>query len=47
VDHYRELVRFFGDDDLATRIMLEGILVVEEEHVSDMNDLLTNHNGKA
>src|SRR6267142_5838864 len=32
VDHYRELIRFFGENDPATRIMLEGILVVEEEH---------------
>jgi bacterioferritin len=40
VDHYRELIRFFGDDDPATRVMLEGILTVEEEHASDMQDLL-------
>lgn len=43
VDHYRELIRFFGDDDPATRTMLEGILVVEEEHAADMLDLLTAH----
>ncbi|HTC54238.1 MAG TPA: ferritin-like domain-containing protein, partial [Steroidobacteraceae bacterium] len=29
IDHYRELIRYFGDRDPATRIMLEGILVVE------------------
>lgn len=43
VDHYRELIRYFGDDDPATRIMLEGILVVEEEHTNDMHDLLVAH----
>jgi len=46
VDHYRELVRFFGDNDPATRVMMESILVVEEEHAADMQDLLVAH-GKA
>jgi len=46
VDHYRELIRYFGDDDPGTRIMLEGILVVEEEHADDMHDLLVAHEGK-
>ncbi len=45
VDHYRELIRFFGDDDPATRVMLEGILVTEEEHADDMHDLLIAHEG--
>ena len=43
VDHYRELIRYFGDDDPATRTMLQGILAVEEEHASDMLDLLEAH----
>ncbi len=43
VDHYRELVRYFGNDDPATRVMIEGILAVEEEHASDMLDLMTTH----
>jgi bacterioferritin len=46
VDHYRELIRYFGDDDPGTRTMLEGILVVEEEHADDMHDLLVAHEGK-
>jgi bacterioferritin len=46
VDHYRELIRYFGDDDPATRVMLEGILLVEEEHATDMHDLLVAHEGK-
>jgi len=31
VDHYRELIRYFGEDDPGTRTMMEGILRVEEE----------------
>ncbi|HEY1638357.1 MAG TPA: ferritin-like domain-containing protein [Rhizomicrobium sp.] len=46
VDHYRELIRYFGDDDPGTRVMLEGILVVEEEHANDMHDLLVAHEGR-
>jgi bacterioferritin len=46
VDHYRELIRYFGDSDPGTRIMLEGILVVEEEHANDMHDLLVAHEGR-
>ena len=45
VDHYRELIRYFGDDDPGTRVMLDGILVVEEEHANDMHDLLVAHEG--
>jgi bacterioferritin len=46
VDHYRELIRYFGDDDPTTRVMIEGILAVEEEHVDDMHDLLVAHEGQ-
>jgi bacterioferritin len=46
VDHYRELIRYFGDDDPATRVMIEEILVVEEEHANDMHDLLVTHEGR-
>jgi len=45
VEHYRELVRYFGDHDPVTRLMIEGILTKEEEHASDMLDLLTRHGG--
>jgi bacterioferritin len=45
VDHYRELVRYFGNDDPGTRTMMEGILTVEEEHANDMHDLLVAHEG--
>ncbi len=45
IDHYRELIRYFGNDDPGTRTMLEGILIVEEEHANDMHDLLVAHEG--
>lgn len=45
IDHYRELIRYFADDDPATRTMIEGILSVEEEHANDMHDLLIAHEG--
>ncbi|HEX3810136.1 MAG TPA: ferritin-like domain-containing protein [Rhizomicrobium sp.] len=46
VDHYRELIRYFGNDDPGTRTMLESILLVEEEHANDMHDLLVAHEGR-
>ena len=45
-EHYRELIRYFGDDDSTTRVMMEGILGNEEEHANDMHDLLVAHQGK-
>jgi bacterioferritin len=45
VEHYSELVRYFGDDDPTTRVMLEGILAVEEDHADEMHDLLEAHQG--
>ena len=46
VEHYRELVRFFAEKDPTTRVMLEGILAVEEEHANDMHDLLVAREGR-
>ena len=40
VEAYRELVRFLGDRDPTTRVMIEGILAQEEEHADDLRDLL-------
>ena len=45
VDHYRELIRYFGNDDPSTRVMIEEILTKEEEHANDMHDLLVAHQG--
>ena len=46
VDHYRELIRYFGNNDPGTRTLLEGILTVEEEHANDMHDLLVAQEGR-
>jgi bacterioferritin len=46
VDHYRELIRYFGNDDPGTKTMLDSILRKEEEHANDMHDLLVAHEGK-
>jgi bacterioferritin len=43
IESYREMVRFFGENDPTTRRMLEEILAVEEEHANDMVDLLEQH----
>jgi bacterioferritin len=45
IEHYQELIRYFGDKDPTTRIMLEHILADEEDHASDMHDLLVAHEG--
>lgn len=46
VEHYRELIRYFAENDPTTRHMLESILETEEEHASDMLDLLMAHEGR-
>ena len=45
VEHYRELIRYFAEKDPTTRLMLERILSVEEEHADEMHDLLEAHQG--
>ncbi|WP_206239134.1 ferritin-like domain-containing protein [Novosphingobium terrae] len=42
VEAYRELIRFIGDRDPTTRVLLEGILAQEEEHADELRDLLEN-----
>ena len=46
IQTYREMVRYFGEKDPTTRVMLEGILAQEEEHANDMHDLLVSHEGR-
>lgn len=43
IDSYREMIRYFGDDDPTSRRMIEGILAVEEEHAADMSGLLEKY----
>ena len=40
IDVYREMIKHFGDKDPTTRVMIEDILEDEEEHASDLSDLL-------
>ena len=46
IEHYRDLIRFFGEKDPTTRTLLERVLAQEEEHANDMHDLLVTHEGK-
>ena len=42
IEIYRRMVQWFGDEDPTTRRMLEGILEDEEEHATDLADLLSS-----
>lgn len=44
IDSYREMVRYFGNDDPTSRRLIEGILAVEEEHADDLVSLLGKMN---
>jgi bacterioferritin len=46
IEHYRDLIQYFGDKDPTTRRMLEHILAEEEDHATDMHDLLVAHEGR-
>ena len=40
IETYREMVRYFGQADPTSRVMLEKILAKEEEHADELADLL-------
>ena len=40
IEVYTDMIRYFGNNDPTTRLMLEHILKDEEEHASDLADLL-------
>ena len=40
IEVYQKMIRHFGDHDPTTRVMMEHILRDEEEHASDLSDLL-------
>jgi bacterioferritin len=40
IESYREMVRFFGENDPTTRRLLESILAREEEHAEEISSLL-------
>jgi bacterioferritin len=41
IQTYQEIIRWLGDGDPTTKILIEQINKVEEEHANDMSDLLT------
>jgi bacterioferritin len=40
IEVYQQMIRHFADHDPTTRVMIEKILKDEEEHASDLSDLL-------
>ena len=40
IEVYQQMIRHFADHDPTTRVMIEKILSDEEEHASDLSDLL-------
>jgi bacterioferritin len=40
IDSYRDMIRYFGNDDPTTRRLMETILAMEEEHADDLVNLL-------
>ena len=40
IEVYQEMVRYFADNDPTTRVLIEDLLSKEEEHASDLADLL-------
>ena len=40
VESYNEIIRYLGDDDPTSRVMVEGILAQEEEHADELASLL-------
>ena len=46
IETYREMVRYFGEKDPTSRVLLERNLAQEEEPANDMHDLLVAHEGR-
>ena len=40
IESYREMIRYFGERDPTSRVMMEQILAKEEEHADELTDLL-------
>jgi bacterioferritin len=47
IESYSEIIRFLGNDDPTTRLMMEKINAMEEEHAEDMKTLLESVAGDA
>ena len=46
IDHYRDLMTYFAGTDPESCAMIEEIVRDEEDHTSDMQDLLATHGAK-
>ena len=40
IEVYQKMIRYFGTNDPTTRIVMNELLSEEEEHASDLSDLL-------
>jgi bacterioferritin len=40
IESYSEIIRWLGDDDPTTRLLIEQILKTEEDHATDLSELL-------
>lgn len=40
IESYSEVIRWLGNDDPTSRVLIEQILKVEEEHANDMLDMM-------
>lgn len=40
IEVYQEMIRYFGNNDPTTRVIMEKLLHDEEEHADDLSDLL-------
>jgi bacterioferritin len=47
IESYSEIIRWLGDKDSTTRVLIETILAVEEEHANDMLSLLEDLSQKS
>ncbi len=47
IDSYREMIQYVGEKDPTTRRVLEEILSTEEEHATDLADLISSLDGVA
>jgi bacterioferritin len=47
IDSYSEIIRYLGDDDPTSRVMMEGVLAREEEHAEDLVSMLEEIGRKA
>jgi bacterioferritin len=47
IESYREMIRYFGENDPTSRRLMEEILAKEEEHAEDLASLISTLNMKS